>query len=243
MVLRWCSIRCATGSGVHGGRRLPLRPGGDAWPHRPAALTAMRGFSRRSARTRCWPRQADRRALGYRARRLSAGRFSAALHGMERPVSRRCAQVLARRCGPGARTGRAGSPARRCCSTIRGGSPPARSTSSPPMTVSRWPTVSYAAKHNEANGEDNRDGHDANHSDNLGVEGRPRTPRSAPPAAGAGATCWRPCSCRRARRCCWPATSSATARAATTTPIARTTRPAGSTGPPATPVSSPSRGR
>ncbi|TNC69132.1 glycogen debranching protein GlgX [Rubellimicrobium roseum] len=31
--------------------------------------------------------------------------------------------------------------------------------------------VSYAHKHNEANGEDNRDGHGDNHSDNLGVEG------------------------------------------------------------------------
>ncbi len=31
--------------------------------------------------------------------------------------------------------------------------------------------VSYVAKHNEANGEDNRDGHGANHSDNFGVEG------------------------------------------------------------------------
>lgn len=32
-------------------------------------------------------------------------------------------------------------------------------------------TVSYTTKHNEANGEDNRDGHDHNCSDNLGVEG------------------------------------------------------------------------
>lgn len=32
-------------------------------------------------------------------------------------------------------------------------------------------TVSYAEKHNEANGEDNRDGHNHNLSDNLGVEG------------------------------------------------------------------------
>ncbi|SFA75352.1 glycogen operon protein [Poseidonocella pacifica] len=31
--------------------------------------------------------------------------------------------------------------------------------------------VSYNEKHNEANGEDNRDGHDGNHSDNCGVEG------------------------------------------------------------------------
>jgi glycogen operon protein len=32
-------------------------------------------------------------------------------------------------------------------------------------------TVSYDVKHNEANGEDNRDGHDHNISDNCGVEG------------------------------------------------------------------------
>ncbi len=31
--------------------------------------------------------------------------------------------------------------------------------------------VSYAQKHNEANGEDNRDGHDANYSRNFGIEG------------------------------------------------------------------------
>lgn len=31
--------------------------------------------------------------------------------------------------------------------------------------------VSYAERHNEANGEDGRDGHSENHSDNLGVEG------------------------------------------------------------------------
>ncbi|MHA6346985.1 glycogen debranching protein GlgX [Roseivivax sp. CAU 1761] len=34
-----------------------------------------------------------------------------------------------------------------------------------------WDTVSYAEKHNEANGEDNRDGHDNNLSDNMGIEG------------------------------------------------------------------------
>ena len=31
--------------------------------------------------------------------------------------------------------------------------------------------VSYTRRHNEANGEDNRDGHGENHSDNMGVEG------------------------------------------------------------------------
>ena len=37
--------------------------------------------------------------------------------------------------------------------------------------------VSYAAKHNEANGEDGRDGHNANYSDNLGVEGPTDDPK------------------------------------------------------------------
>ena len=32
-------------------------------------------------------------------------------------------------------------------------------------------TVSYEHRHNEANGEDNRDGHAHNYSDNHGVEG------------------------------------------------------------------------
>lgn len=34
-----------------------------------------------------------------------------------------------------------------------------------------WDTVSYADKHNDANGEEGRDGHDNNLSDNLGAEG------------------------------------------------------------------------
>jgi len=36
--------------------------------------------------------------------------------------------------------------------------------------------VSYSYKHNEANGEDNRDGHGANHSSNYGVEGDTKNP-------------------------------------------------------------------
>ena len=37
---------------------------------------------------------------------------------------------------------------------------------------------SYNDKHNEANGEDNRDGSDDNHSTNCGMKGRPTIPRS-----------------------------------------------------------------
>jgi glycogen debranching enzyme GlgX len=51
-------------------------------------------------------RQAHRRALGYRARRLPAGRVSPAVHGMERQVPRRRAAVLARRRGARAGDGR-----------------------------------------------------------------------------------------------------------------------------------------
>ncbi|MBP1806407.1 glycogen debranching protein GlgX [Rubellimicrobium aerolatum] len=40
-----------------------------------------------------------------------------------------------------------------------------------------WDTVSYNDKHNEANGEDNRDGHSNNLSDNMGVEGPSDDPR------------------------------------------------------------------
>jgi isoamylase len=91
-------------------------------------------------------------------------------------------------------------------------------------------TVSYNDKHNEANGEDNRDGHSDNRSWNCGVEGptddeavlalRARQQRNMLPR----------CCCRKARRCCWPATSSAARSRATTTPTARTTRFRGSTG-------------
>ena len=92
-------------------------------------------------------------------------------------------------------------------------------------------TVSYAERHNEANGEDNQDGHADNYSANWGVEGPSDDPaivdtRAAPAARAARHRC----SWRRARPWCWPATSSAARRRATTTPTARTTRSPGSTG-------------
>ena len=47
--------------------------------------------------------------------------------------------------------------------------------------------VSYAQKHNEANGEGNRDGTGDNHSDNLGAEGPDRRPGDPGPAGAAAA--------------------------------------------------------
>ena len=91
--------------------------------------------------------------------------------------------------------------------------------------------VSYNEKHNEANGEDNRDGHPITivlEPRRGGTDRRSGDQRRC--ATGRCATCWRRCCCRRARRCCWRATSSAAPSMATTTPIARTTRSAGSIG-------------
>ena len=51
-----------------------------------------------------------------------------------------------------------------------------------------------------------------------------RRRRSSRCASARSATSWPRCCCRRACRCCWPATRSAARSAATTTPTARTTR-------------------
>ena len=91
--------------------------------------------------------------------------------------------------------------------------------------------VSYDHKHNEANGEDNRDGDRRQHQLELRRRrARPTTRRSAPCAKRRSAASWPRCCSRRACRCCWPATKSATRSTATTTPIARTTRSPGSIG-------------
>jgi glycogen operon protein len=79
--------------------------------------------------------------------------------------------------------------------------------------------VSYNDKHNEANGEGNRDGTTDN-----------RSWRSTTCASARSATSWPACCCRPGCRCCSPATSSAAPSRATTTPTARTTRSPGSTG-------------
>ena len=78
--------------------------------------------------------------------------------------------------------------------------------------------VSYNEKHNEANGEDNRDGETHNRSWNSGAEGRHDRPEpSSPSVPGSSATSWPRCSCPRASRCSWAATRSAGRSTATTT--------------------------
>ena len=91
--------------------------------------------------------------------------------------------------------------------------------------------VTYDRKHNEANGEGNRDGTDDNRCWNHGVEGETDDRVGAGGQAPAAcATCWPRCCCPPASRCCSRATSWAAPSGATTTPTARTTRSPGWTG-------------
>ena len=80
--------------------------------------------------------------------------------------------------------------------------------------------VSYNDKHNAANGEDNRDGESHNRSWNCGVEGADRDLDVIALREQQKRNFLATCSCPRVCRCCWPATSSAAPRAATTMPTA-----------------------
>ena len=63
--------------------------------------------------------------------------------------------------------------------------------------------VSYKTKHNDANGENGRDGSDENFSWNNGVEGATRDSRRCwPRGVPTSARCWRSC-CSPAARRCW----------------------------------------
>ena len=114
---------------------------------------------------------ADRRALGLRPGRLPGGRLPARLGGVERPLPRHRAGLLARRQRPDRRPrqpphrlGRSVQPARP--PTLRLGQLRHRHDGFTLRDV-----VSYDHKHNEANDEGNRDGSDNNYSWNHGVEG------------------------------------------------------------------------
>ena len=187
----------------------------------------------------------DRRAVGHRARRPPARRLSRRLGRVERPLPRHGAPLLARRRRAGRASSRRASPAPPTSSRARS-RPPSRSvnfvTAHDGFTLADL--VAYERKHNEANGEDNRDGTDANFSWNHGVEGadrRCRDPRGA--RARRAHPARHAARCRAARRCSRWATSSGARSAATTTPTRRTTRSPGSTGTAPTATSSPSSPR
>ena len=105
------------------------------------------------------PRQADRRAVGPRRRRLPGRQLPARLGRVERPVPRRHARLLERRRRRASASSRSGSPARSDLYDAAGKRPHASInfvTAHDGFTL--HDLVSYNDKHNEANGEDNRDG-------------------------------------------------------------------------------------
>ena len=199
---------------------------------RPRRLQPQRAVLRRAAlRPGARLREADRRALGRGPGRLPARSLPGRLVGVERPVSRHHARVLARR--PRA----AGAFAER----FAGSSDLFRQHGRKPTASVNFVTshdgftlhdlVSYNDRHNEANLENGADGHSHNLSWNCGVEGptddpaRARTARAAgaQPARHAVPVAGRADAARRRR-------VRPHAVAATTTPTARTTRSPGSTG-------------
>ena len=124
------------------------------------------------------PGQADRRAVGRRRGRLPGRRVPAAVDGVERQVPRHGARLLARRAGQPRRVRRRGSPARSDLYEADSRRPIASInfvTAHDGFTLNDL--VSYNDKHNEANGEDNRDGESHNRSWNHGVGGPDRRRR------------------------------------------------------------------
>ncbi|GMA36711.1 alpha-amylase family glycosyl hydrolase [Demequina litorisediminis] len=126
--------------------------------------------------------KAHRRAVGHGPRRLAGGQLPRADGGVERPLPRQGALVLAP--GHGARQPSAphGAGTRHPAGRVIG---PVRPHRSPlmrgPMAsvnfvachdgFTSYDLTAYNGKHNEANGEDNRDGTDNNRSWNHGFEG------------------------------------------------------------------------
>ena len=93
-----------------------------------------------------------------------------------------------------------------------------------------YDSVAYNEKHNEANGENNQDGHNDNRSWNCGDEGPTDDPRSTRCAAASSAISWPRSSFPKACPCYSAAMSLAARKTAITMPTARITRSPGSTG-------------
>ncbi len=134
-------------------------------------------------------RQADRRALGHRPRRLPAWGVSARLAANGTTDS----ATHARASGCGGECTRGEFALRLCASSRpvparrrgRLGSRSTTSSSHDGFTLADL--VSYDHRHNQANGEDNRDGHGHNLSWNCGCRRRDRRRRGARAAAAAAA--------------------------------------------------------
>ena len=218
-------------------RRLPLRSRDRDRPARLRASTRTRRCSQAIADDPVLSQgQADRRALGHRPRRLPARRAfpKAGANGTTASATPRAASGAATR-------GMRGELATRLAGSrdvfAQRADAPAKSVN---FVVAHdgftlADLVAYDHKHNEANGEHNRDGSNDNFSWNHGVEGPTDDPAIIAARARDQRNLLALLSSRAARRCWRWAPNSATARAATTTPMRRTTRSPGSTGATPTP--------
>ena len=170
--------------------------------------------------------------------RLPGRRVPAAVGRVERPVPRHRPRLLARRRRRHPRPSATGSPARRDLYADDGRSPSASVnfvTAHDGFTLRDL--VSYERKHNEANGEGNRDGTDDNRSQNHGVEGETDDAEIAAPASAQAANLLVTLCLSTGVPMITAGDERAARRAATTTPTARTTRSRGSTGVRTTPGS------
>ena len=166
------STASSTGSSTSG-RRLPLRPRQRLRPRRTGTLPPIRRCPGRSSRRRSWPGADDRRGLGRRWP-LPGRRFPGwpGPNGTAATATRSAASSAAIH-GPPARS----PPHRRQRRSLRHSRLPGSInyvTCHDGFTL--HDLVSYNRKHNEANGEDNRDGSDDNLSWNCGAEGETADP-------------------------------------------------------------------
>ena len=212
-------------------RRLPLRPGVGARARVLRGQPAVGVLRRHPPGPGAVPGEADRRALGRRPRRLPGGQLPRALDGVERPLPRRDARLLAR---AERRRGRVRLPPHRVERPVPERRPAAVRVDqlhhrARRLHAARPRLVQRQAQRGELRGQPRR--HRRQPELELrrrGPDGRPRDRRAA--RCASSATSSPRCCSRRACRCCSAATRWAARRAATTTPTARTTRSPGSTG-------------
>ena len=213
-------------------RRVPLRPG-----QRPGARAARGRQAGRVLRhhppgSGPLAGEADRRAVGSGRGRLPGRQLSRSAGPSGTANTATPCGASGRATAAGSPNWPRGSPAAATCTSSSGRRPYASInfvTCHDGFTLQDL--VSYNEKHNEANGEDNRDGDDHNISWNCGVEGPtddPDVQRAARAAEAqlpghAAALAGRADDLRRRRAQPHPA-------AATTTPTARTTKSVGITG-------------
>ena len=153
-------------------RRLPLRPRIGPGPRAPRRRQARQLLRHHSPGPAHQPGEADRRALGRRAGWLPGRQLPGRLGRVEWQVPRQRSTLL---------EGRSASQTGELAYRLTGSSDLYAGSGRQPHASINFVTshdgftlndlVSYEAKHNEANGEDNRDGDDDNNSLNFGVEG------------------------------------------------------------------------